>query len=196
MKLSNNFSLNEFLVSQTAERIGGEILEQQSNPSSDVVRNLRYLTIKTLQPMRTLLKTSMSISSGYRCELLNTAIKGSKTSQHIKGEAADISLSSEFLGRGSRQRAKSILREKIRAETGIYPRDNVSANYYLFACVCMYLDEMDIDQVIHEYGEDGAPGWVHISASRDGKNRRQILVKRRGEGYLELGVNEGLKLGC
>jgi len=196
MRLSRNFTLNEFLVSQTAERSGGEMQEMQSNPSSDVVRNLQYLTNKSLQPIRTLLKTSLTVSSGYRCELLNTQIGGSKTSQHMVGEAADLSLSSEFLHRTSRQRIKHIIREKIRHETGAYPSDKANANFYLFACICLYLDELDVDQVIHEYGDDGSPKWVHISCSRSEKNKRQILIKRQGEGYIQLDKNQALKLGC
>jgi hypothetical protein len=172
------------------------MLEQQRNPGAQVIRNLRYLALKTLQPLRSLLRSSIAVSSGYRCEALNSAINGSKTSQHMKGEAADISLSNEFLTRPSRQRIRNIMRNKVRAETGLFPRDTVNANYYLFACICMYLDELDVDQVIHEYGEDGAPSWVHVSCSRDDRNRRQILIKRSGEGYIELTLNEAIKLGC
>lgn len=196
MKLSKNFSLNEFLTSQMAERTGGDMLDQQRNPNADIVRNLQYLTTTTLQPMRNLLLSSMHVSSGYRCEALNKAIKGSETSQHIKGEAADVSLSNEFLTRPSRSRARNIVREKIRAKTGRHPQGTANSNFYLFATICMYLEELDVDQVIHEYGTDGAPGWVHVSTSRGERNKRQILIKRRGEGYIELSLNQALELGC
>lgn len=196
MKLSKNFSLNEFLISQVAERLGGETLEQQRNPTTNIVNSLGYLARKTLQPLRNLLKSSIYVSSGYRCEAVNSAIKGSKTSQHMKGEAADMSLSNEFITRPSRERVRNILRNKIRKETGMFPRGDVNSNYYLFACICMYLDELDIDQVIHEYGEDGSPSWVHVSSSRGERNKRQILIKRSGEGYIELTLNDALKLGC
>ena len=196
MKLSNNFSLNEFLISQRAEREGGDMLEAQRNPNADIVRNLGYLTITTLQPLRNLLKSSMYISSGYRCPELNSAIKGSSTSQHMKGEAADVTLSNEFLTRSSRARARNIMMEKIRSVTGRFPRDNTNSNFYLFACICMYMDDLDVDQIIHEYGKDGAPGWVHVSTSRNDRNKREILIKRTGEDYIKLSLNQALELGC
>ena len=36
------------------------------------------------------LVSTITVNSGYRCPELNAAVKGSKTSQHMKGEAADI----------------------------------------------------------------------------------------------------------
>ena len=35
-------------------------------------------------------KANNSKTVGYRCPELNAAVRGSKTSQHMKGEAADI----------------------------------------------------------------------------------------------------------
>ena len=43
-----------------------------------------------LQPIRDAWKGVIVVNSGYRCEALNKAVGGSKTSQHLKGEAADI----------------------------------------------------------------------------------------------------------
>ena len=43
-----------------------------------------------LQPLRTALGVEMPVNSGYRCPELNAAVGGVPTSQHMKGEAADI----------------------------------------------------------------------------------------------------------
>lgn len=198
MRLSDNFVLDEFLVSQTATRQGGEMLEQQQNPPDEVTENLDFLVDECLQPMRTLLKTSMRISSGYRSPALNEAIRGSANSQHCVGEAADVSLSSEFISRASRSRVKRILDNKIQELTGLLPRsvgdDAVNANFYLFAAVCLYRDEMSIHQVIHEYGEPGKPAWVHIGVKKQGA-RSEILLIGQGERRL-LNLHEALMLGC
>lgn len=87
MKLSENFSLGEFLVSQTAERHGIDM-----TPPEHVIENLTELCVEVLQPIRDGLNSPIVISSGYRPRRLNTLIKGSKTSQHCFGRAADFSV--------------------------------------------------------------------------------------------------------
>ncbi len=47
MRLSRNFYLHEFLVSQTATRTGIDM-----TPPESVVDNLRQLCVKILQPLR------------------------------------------------------------------------------------------------------------------------------------------------
>lgn len=87
MKLSQNFSLDEFLISQTAERHGISM-----EPPPEVVENLRRLCVTVLQPLRNAVGASIHISSGYRPEELNTLIGGSATSQHRFGNAADFTV--------------------------------------------------------------------------------------------------------
>lgn len=85
MQLSPHFSLHEFLVSQTAARMGREIL-----PTPEVVANLARLCTTLLEPLRVKLQRPLIITSGYRPEWLNVAIGGSKTSNHMQGFAADV----------------------------------------------------------------------------------------------------------
>ena len=85
MKLSNNFTLDEFLLSQTAERQGIDM-----TPSDEVVGNLKTLCETVLQPLRDLVGSPLIISSGFRPIELNTRIGGSKTSAHVTGRAADF----------------------------------------------------------------------------------------------------------
>lgn len=43
-----------------------------------------------LDPLREAYGKPIIVTSGYRCPELNKAVNGSKTSQHVKGQAADI----------------------------------------------------------------------------------------------------------
>lgn len=84
MNLSAHFSLGEFTRSDEALRRGID-----NSAPDDVLDNL-YDTAAGLERVRTVLGTPIIISSGYRCPKLNTAVHGSKTSQHMEGKAADI----------------------------------------------------------------------------------------------------------
>ncbi len=173
--LSSNFTLGELLRSSTAERDPG-LKHEQENPPLEVQLNLQYLVETALQPLRSGLNYPIRISSGYRCPLLNKLVGGSATSQHVRGEAADCSLSVLFLRDESAKAARGKIRSQVKAITGKPIRPDVGADGYLFAYVCLHLDELDVDQVIHEYGDGfGSPAWVHLAASKR-QDRRQILA--------------------
>jgi hypothetical protein len=86
MKLSNNFMLQEFLDSQTAHRHG---ITEQFQPPQSIINNLQLLCVNILQPVRNQFGM-IRVTSGYRCKRLNDLIKGSSSSQHMTGQAADI----------------------------------------------------------------------------------------------------------
>jgi hypothetical protein len=88
MKLSENFSLQELIKSQTALRKG--INNKPASP--DIVVNLQTLCEKVLQPVRDHFGKPVTVNSGYRCPKLNKAIGSSSKSQHTKGLAADIEI--------------------------------------------------------------------------------------------------------
>ena len=48
-----------------------------------------------LQPLRDLYGKPMAVNSGFRCPELNRIVGGAATSQHLKGEAADIRTGSQ-----------------------------------------------------------------------------------------------------
>ena len=85
MKLSKNFYLSELTKSQTAERMGLD-----NNPSQDETENLRLLCERVLQPIRDHFDSVVSISSGFRNEILSEKIGSSRKSQHCRGQAADF----------------------------------------------------------------------------------------------------------
>ena len=87
MKLSNNFSLNELVRSQTAERKSID-----NTPSAEHQENLKSLCMNVLQPIRDHFGKVVTVSSGYRSPELCIAIGSRTTSQHAKGEAADFEI--------------------------------------------------------------------------------------------------------
>ena len=85
MRLTNNFSLEEFERSDTAKRLGID-----NHVPQFAIARLRTLCEKVLQPVRDHFGVPIIITSGYRCPDLNDAVKGATSSQHMKGEAADF----------------------------------------------------------------------------------------------------------
>lgn len=128
MKLSKNFSLIEFTESNTAIRNGID-----NNPTAEHIHNLVELCENVLQPLRDRIKHSIRVTSGYRSDALNTAIGGSKTSDHSHGRAADIKL----------------------VINGV----NMSEELY-HGIKAM---GVPFKQLIWEFGDDDVPQWVHIA---------------------------------
>ena len=86
-RLSDNFTLDEFTRSDTASRLG--IINE---PGEKELAALRVLVSRSVQPLRDKLGVPIHVNSGYRCPELNKAVGGVPTSQHQKGEAADLSI--------------------------------------------------------------------------------------------------------
>ena len=83
--LSNHLSLEEFQHSDTA------IAKKIDNTLPDaLLETAKYTANNLFEPIRALLNIPIVISSGYRCEELNTAVRGVPTSQHVKAEALDL----------------------------------------------------------------------------------------------------------
>lgn len=87
MYLTNNFRLREFTKSAVAESHG--IVNTVINNTT--LNSIIQLCENVLQPLRDNLGP-VTILSGYRCEALNKMVGGAELSQHLKGEAADISV--------------------------------------------------------------------------------------------------------
>ena len=83
--MTEHFSLDELIASQTAEKKGIKNI-----PGDDVMAHLQR-TAEGLERIRSLIgDVSVHVLSGYRCPELNKAIGGVKSSQHVMGQAADI----------------------------------------------------------------------------------------------------------
>lgn len=85
MKLSDNFYLEEFTISQVAERHG-----YRNEPNEKQIENLRLLCVNVLQPLREIIAVPIFINSGFRSFDVNAVVGGKFNSQHLEGKAADF----------------------------------------------------------------------------------------------------------
>jgi hypothetical protein len=146
MRISKHLSLAEVTRSETAKRRGINNI-----PTAEHLENFKLLAEKVFEPIREHFGVPIHISSGYRSQALNKAIKGSASSQHCKGEAIDIDMDGSSNG-----------------VTNKMVFDFIVAN-------------LEWDQIIHEFGTDSNPDWVHVSYTK-GKNRKQKLKAVRTNG--------------
>jgi len=79
------FSWAELTVSSAAKRLGLD-----NTPTPEAQQAMQHLVVNVLDPLRTALGRPVRITSGYRAPAVNQAVKGSPTSQHMKGEAVDM----------------------------------------------------------------------------------------------------------
>lgn len=86
-----HFTVEELYASDTAKRLG-----INNKPTIQKMINLVYLAAFVLEPLRVAMGRPINISSGYRCEQLNKAVGGVYNSQHMKGQAADISIEGDM----------------------------------------------------------------------------------------------------
>ena len=84
-KISKHISYKEGVYSTTALRKNIE-----NNPKEEQLNNMRLIAEKIFEPLRTWVGGPIKINSFFRGEPVNTAIGGSKYSQHMKGQAIDI----------------------------------------------------------------------------------------------------------
>lgn len=85
MHITKDFEYREFEVTDEKE------LRTENTIASFRVRDaVKALAEEVLQPLRDAWGTPLYINSGYRCPAVNAAVKGEPTSQHLKGEAADV----------------------------------------------------------------------------------------------------------
>ena len=87
MNLSENFTLQELIYSDTAIRRGID-----NKPNDETVENLKILCENILEPIREYFKAPVIVSSGYRSAAVCEAVGSSSKSQHTKGQAADFEI--------------------------------------------------------------------------------------------------------
>ena len=139
MQLTKNFTLEEMCHSQSADRLG-----LSNQPTANIVQHL-MTTAHGLEQVRTITQSPIVISSGYRSQLVNRAVGGSSSSQHLTGHAADITAP----GYGSpRQLMEAIYKAKI-------PYDQLILEY---ASVT-----------------DDSRGWVHISFGERNRRQALVI---------------------
>lgn len=82
--MEKHFTINELTFSETAKRN-----HIDNTPTGEIERHLNEL-IELLEDFRTSVGCPIRITSGYRCPKLNKLVKGSPTSAHLIGYAADM----------------------------------------------------------------------------------------------------------
>jgi zinc D-Ala-D-Ala carboxypeptidase len=87
MNLTKNFTLAEMTKSETALRHG-----MDNTPGEQEIAALKLLAEKVLQPVRDHFGRGVKVNSGFRHPEVNAKVGGSKTSDHCRGQAADIEI--------------------------------------------------------------------------------------------------------
>ena len=83
--VSKNISYKEATHSTTAKRLGID-----NTPNAEQFSNMVYVAENVFQPVREHFGVPIYVSSFFRSEALNKAVRGSSSSTHTKGEAMDL----------------------------------------------------------------------------------------------------------
>lgn len=84
-----HFTMGELCASSTADARG-----IKNTPPLQEAGNLKALADNVLDPLREWYGKPVYVNSGYRSPVLNRLVGGAANSQHLKGEAADITAGS------------------------------------------------------------------------------------------------------
>jgi hypothetical protein len=118
---------------------------EQFNPPAGIVINLKKLANEIAEPIRDKFG-AFSPTCAYRCPRANTAVKGSATSFHLKGQAFDETF---FNSEGT----------------------NISAQ--VFYWLVENRDTIPFTELIWEKGTVDVPQWLHIG---NGDKKQSILA--------------------
>jgi len=147
-KISDHITYHEATYSRTGERLN---LDNTPNPKQ--LKCMAEVAENLFEPLRKWVGGPIKVNSFFRGEPVNTAIGGSKHSQHMKGQAIDID---DTFG------------HKTNAEMYHYIKDNLE------------FDQM-VWEFGGEY-PDGNPNWVHISWVSHRPNRKKLTVAKKVNG--------------
>ena len=104
-KISKHISYHEGTYSRTGER-----RDLDNTPNEDQLKCMKEVAENLFEPLREWVGGPIKINSFFRGEPVNTAIGGSRRSQHMKGQAIDID---------------DTFRHKTNAEMYHYIKDNL-----------------------------------------------------------------------
>lgn len=122
MKISNNYNMKEFEVSQSYPHLIKPVPQE-------LQCNVIFLVLKLLQPINDATGWTNIISSGYRAPALNKAVGGVSTSQHTKGEASDNNFRDKSGYRTSHEVASKIVELKLEFDQMILYNTFVHLSY-------------------------------------------------------------------
>ena len=139
------FTIQELCSSATATKLG-----IKNEPSKAALTNLESLVLNILDPLRAAWGGGIIVTSGYRSAAVNKVVKGSPTSAHRYGLAADI-----------------------------VPADRRIAAFKAFCVKWLKDNAVNFDQYIDEVGGGSEWVHIGIK-SPSGNQRRQFLKYRNG----------------
>ena len=84
-RISKHISYKEATYSDYAKKY-----KIANKPNEEHIDSMELLAEKIFEPLREWVGCPIRVNSMFRSEKLNSALKGSKTSSHMKGEAMDI----------------------------------------------------------------------------------------------------------
>ena len=151
MKLSENLTLKEAIKSSTAIRLGID-----NEPKIEHLENLKAIAQNVFQPIRKHFGVPIAVTSGYRSEALNSAIKGSSRSQHCKGEALDLD-ADVFGGVSNKQIFEYIL-------------DHIEYDQLIWE----FGSDQDPDWVHVSYKKEGNRGQILRAVRKNNKTRYEV----------------------
>lgn len=151
-----HFSLKEMCVSGSHPT-----LVEIPKPGSYVYNNLIRLIETTLDPIREKVGQPIRVTSGYRSPKLNAAVGGSKSSQHLNGNAVDL-----VTGNGGKDNLKIV-------------RAMLALGLKIDQCIVEWPSFDNEGYIV-------AAKWIHIGLS-DKVNRGQMLYYN-GKSYLTMKV--------
>lgn len=134
------FTYNELIRSDTALKMGIDNIPD----SPEIRENLLKLGETILDSIRERWHSPIRVTSGYRSKQLNKAVGGSRTSQHLVGEAADI-----------------------------VPTNGDVRGLFILIKRMINNGEIEVGQAILEYGGSSRPRWIHVSL-RNSRHHNEI----------------------
>lgn len=151
--MAKYFTYSEFTKSETARKLGIDNTPTDETIQDNIIELMRVLdgvreawTIKCKENCWG--NPAIIVNSGYRCDALNNAIGGSKTSAHSIGAAADIE-----------------------------PKNQRNREFLRFLEQYLLDNHIPFDQLINEHPKNDIPSWVHIGLkNREGKQRRMVFT--------------------
>ena len=88
--------MKHFTIEEMTESSIAKAKDIDNTPSQEILAKLQKLIEAILDPLREWYGKPIRVNSGYRCEALNEAVGSkAKKSQHLYGEAADITAGSK-----------------------------------------------------------------------------------------------------
>jgi hypothetical protein len=154
MNLSKNLTLSEVTKSNVAKNHG-----INNEPNAEQLENLKTIANEVFQKIRDHFGVPIKISSGFRYEALNKKVKGSKTSDHMKGCALDIDMD----GFSSTITNRDVFN---------YIKDN-----------------LEFRQLIWEFGNYDNPDWVHVSYVKGDNKKQILRAAKRGKNTIYIPYN-------